>query len=555
MTEEEQKEEAARADVEHKLCSQAWRLTNLYWVEDPDGKKVKWSPRFEQRELHNNLHSLNVVLKCRQPGISTYCAIRALDLSLFSQNKTTGIIDKTDKDAVRKLEKIRFAYQHLDDPGDDKNPSDTAALGALIKAANPLVTNNDHELEWYNGSKVWAGTNMRGGTLQFLWITEFGYISFYDPKGAEEIRKGALNTVHKGNLVIIESTHEGGKFGVFYGMVKLAMESHAPLSEMDWKFHFFAWWRHSKYRLAVDQWFRLSPEESKYFDALEARGIHTDDEQRYWYVKKKQAIGDSMLSEFPSVEEECFEAVVKGAIYGKIITQVRANKRICDFEHDRTAPLYTFWDIGFSDFTALWLLQFTGRDICALAYRCNCQQASSYYVGVVREWERIYDIGIALHYLPHDADNKEKGEGKSYRDYLRDAGLANTRVVVRTPDEWLGIHHLRSLLPRFYFHKTNCGKEWQHDGRTMPSGIGCLEGFHTKEDASTGIIRETPVHDENSHGAAALRTFSEAHLRGMIEGTSAVAMGQEQYQKPKVILAGWNPSAGYRPFPQRARMM
>ena len=32
-----------------------------------------------------------------------------------------------------------------------------------------------------NGSKVWAGTKMRGGTLQFLWITELGYTSYYNP--------------------------------------------------------------------------------------------------------------------------------------------------------------------------------------------------------------------------------------------------------------------------------------------------------------------------------------------------------------------------------------
>lgn len=529
----EEQEEAARAEIARKVSSQAWRLTHLYWIEDENGKKVKFDPNEEQRELHNNWHCLNLGLKPRQIGISTYCAIRVLDFSLFCPNKTSGVIDKTDDDSKRKLAKIKFAYDHLDDPDDPE----TAAIGRLLKATVRLVVDNTKEVEFSNGSKIWAGTNMRGGTMQFLWVSELGPISFYNPDAAEEIKKGALNTIHKGNTVIIESTHEGGKFGVFYGLVKLAMESMEPLSEMDWKFHFWPWWRHAKYMLKVDQWYKLSADDEEYFKRLEDGGIKLSEAQKYWYVKKKATIGDAMLKEYPSVEAECFEAVISGAIYGKKISELRAKKRIVDFEHDRNMPLYTFWDIGYSDFTAIWLLQMVGRDICALAYRCNCREEPPYYVAIVREWERLYQMPIHMHYLPHDADSKEKS-GKSYRDYLRDAGLANARVVIRTPDEWLGINHLRSKLPQFYFHKTNCGKEWNHEGRVMPSGIGCLEGYHTKEDASTGIIKEHPVHDDNSHGCAALRTFAEAHMRGLLEGTSEVA-NEDMNGQREVILAGY----------------
>lgn len=530
-------EEAARAEIERKLGSQAYRLSNLYWVEDENGRKVKFRPRWEQRELHDNWHSQNIVLKCRQPGISTYCAIRELDFALFSKNKTCGIIDKTDEDAKKKLDKIRFAYEHLDDPDDPT----TSGIGALIKQSIVLRVDNTKEMEWSNDSKIWAGTSMRGGTLQFLWITELGHISFYNPEQAEEIKKGALNTIHAGNTIVIEATHEGGKFGVFYTLLKLAMEAKPPLSMMDWAFHFFAWWRHTGYVLPVDHGYHIDKEHELYFNRLSDQGIALTREQKYWYVKKHAAIGDSMLSEFPSTVAEAFEAVIKGAIYGSKITQLRAAKRIVDFEHDRSVPFFTFWDIGFSDFTAIWLLQFCGRDICALNYRCSCREAPPYYVAILREWERQYEMAITRHFLPHDADSKEKS-GKSYRDYLRECGVLNTMVVVRTPDEWLGINRLRALLPRFYFHKTNCGREWMHDGRTMPSGIGCLEGYHTREDASTGIIRERPVHDENSHGSSALRTFSEAEMRGLLEGTSEVA--QQSAQGPRtVILSGWNSGA------------
>ena len=531
MTDQEQQEAEAQAEVHRKLASQAWRLSNLYWVENEDGKKVKFRPRPEQKDLHNNLHDQNAILKCRQPGISTYCAITMLDFSLFSSNKTSGIIDKTDPDAVRKLEKIKFAYEHLDDPED----LTTSAIGALIKRTRWPTASNDHEFALSNGSKIWAGTKMRGGTIQFLWITELGYTSYYNPDQANEIKKGALNTVHSGNRIIIESTHEGGKFGVWYGILKLAMEAREPMTPMDWKFHFFAWHRHADYEMQPPAGWTPDAEHVTYFTELASESIILSDAQKFWYVKKEATIGGSMKSEFPSTPQEAFEAVIKGAIYGKLISGLRAKKRIADFEYDPSCPLFCFWDIGYSDYTAMWLLQFCGRDVCALEYRCNSQQLPAYYAAIAKEWEKKYGIPIATHFLPHDADHKEFG-GKSARDHLAAAGVTNVVVVPVIRDQWTGINHLRSLLPRFVFHKTNCGKTWEHNGQDMPSGIACLEGYHTAEDGSSGVIREMPVHDENSHGADGLRTYAEADMRGLIPGST---QGLE-FQKPQVILAGYN---------------
>ena len=50
-----------------------------------------------------------------------------------------------------------------------------------------------------------------------------------------------------------------------------------------------------------------------------------------------------------------------------------------------------------------------------------------------------------------------------------------------------------------------------------------LEFFHTKVQEGT-TVKEMPVHDETSHSAAAAGTFFEAHCRGMLEGSSGVAL-------------------------------
>lgn len=518
------------AAIAEKLNNRAWRLANLYWIEDADGRKVKFRMNWAQRAFFQALWWLNVVLKARQLGLSTCSLILMLDRCLFNKGQTCGIIDKTEADAKKKLDRIEYAYDHLDDPDDPM----TAQLGAAVKQAVRLLKNNETELVFSNDSKVWAGTSLRGGTIQLLLISELGYIAFFNPKKAKEIKTGALNTVHQGNIVIIESTHEGGKYGVNYDMITVAQEAPAEppeLTPMDWRFHFFAWWQNPDYVLPLGAELVLPPDLVSYFAELAMKKenrapIKLTPEQKHWYWKKRQTQGDDMLKEFPSTPEEAVNAVIKGAIYGKLMSALRAQKRIQDFAYDPAFPIYAFWDIGYSDFTSIWLIQLVGRDICALRYYCNKGQDAAYYMKRVMEWEKLYDAPVAWHFLPHDANKVEgMGSGKTTKDFLIEGGMDRRRITVvpRTPDQWIGIKAVRARLPRFYFHKTDCGQEWKNDGERMPSGIACLENYHTKEDDSSGVIHDLPVHDAASHGADALRTFGEADTQGLLEGVSAVA--------------------------------
>ena len=535
--------EEAEKFIAKRLANRSWRLNNLYWIEDEKGVKRKFRLNWAQRAFYTAMWWLNVILKARQLGMSTFIGLFILDRCLFNENQTCGLIDKTDEDAKKKLGRIEFAYDHLDDPDDPA----TAQLGAAVKQARGLVTNNRRELEWSNGSKVWAGTSLRGGTVQCLWISELGYIAFHDSNRAKEIRDGALNTVHVGNMVVIESTHEGGKYGLNYAMIKLAQEAPKVLTQMDWRFHFLPWWRDPKYVLPLVGPLEIDRELEDYFADLQAReGITLSPEQKHWYAKKIKTQGDAMGKEFPSTPEEALNAVVQGAIYGKLVSKLRRQRRIADFEHNRVAPIYTFWDVGQSDFTAIWLLQMVGLDICALAFYENHSEMPAHYVAKCVEWERKYGMPIHGHYVPHDANNRGPG-GKTWVDYAKEAGLTNIHVVPRTPDVWVGINYLRALLPRFFLHLTNCTQEWKRDEMPMPSGVAALESYHTHTEVTEGTIKEMPVHDACSHPCDALRTFAEAHARGMLEGTSTTAK-EERVNKRETKTGLRNPyGAGWRP--------
>lgn len=237
-------------------------------------------------------------------------------------------------------------------------------------------------------------------------------------------------------------------------------------------------------------------------------------------------------------EFECsFDAAIEGAIYGELVDQLRRSNRIHDFPSETSSPAYTFWDIGMSDYGCMWLVQFVGRDILLLDYMSATGQPAAYYAAKCTEWERKHKVVIRANYLPHDANTRDRGSGKTYVQSLQDAGLSHLKVVSRTPDLWLGINELRLLIPRCFIHDTNCGAVDMREN-AQPSGLDCLEYYHRREETVNGIIGEQPVHDEFSHGADALRTMAEAHRLGMIEGTSFVAKGGRT--TPQKVLRGYS---------------
>jgi hypothetical protein len=82
---------------------------------------------------------------------------------------------------------------------------------------------------------------VRSGTVQCLLITELGTLDQKFPDKSNEIITGALNAVHTGQIVVIESTAKG-MFGNFFEICKSAenkQKSGEQLSPMDYRFFFF----------------------------------------------------------------------------------------------------------------------------------------------------------------------------------------------------------------------------------------------------------------------------------------------------------------------------
>lgn len=526
-----------KAELMSRLRDPWWRICNLYWIEGvrvlPDGntvtEKMKFRPTAIQTKFYHSLHERNVVLKARQVQISTICALIALDFALFRKNKTCGIADLTDDAAKKKLARIKFAYEHLDDPDDPI----TAGIGKLVKASVGLRFDNAHEMHFDNDSKIWAGDKVRGGNINYLWVSEFGWIAANNPDKAQEILSGGVNAVHAGNLMIFEGTHEGGRYGANYELIRLSQKSRYPLKAKDWKLHFFGWHDHPEYQTPLDAPLELTIKQESYFNSVDVEfRKKLTPEQKHWYIEHSKTPGMDMARQFPGTTEEALSAQTEGAIYGEQMALLRARGRIMDLIPSPVGQFFTFWDIGQSDYTAIWLVQFVKSDIWVIDYHCANGKTPAEYVQKITEWERNYSKFVTTHYLPHDANNRGQ-VGKTYVDLLKECGMRNVAVVPRTPDIWVGINQLRHLLPRFYFNEKTCSVEFKDEnGRIVPSGLGAIEGYRKKLEGSNGKIIEAPVHDECSHGASALRVLAEAHARKMLDGAMEPARGEKKSTKP-----------------------
>ena len=296
-----------------QLADQYWRINNLYWIMDENGRRVLFKLNHAQEELYQHLWYLNLVLKARQRGVTTFVCILMLDDCLFNSNTKAGIIAHNREDAEDFFEnKVKYPYDNLPE---------------ALRKARPAKSDTLRELTFSNNSTIRVGTSLRSGTFQWLHISEFGKICAKYPDKAREIVTGAMNTVHKGQRIVVESTAEGNS-GYFYDYCNAARaksESGHPLTIMDFKFFFFPWWEDPKYCLPEEQipYVDIPLHVRNYFKELAELNITLTAGQKAWYVKKLESQQDDMQREFPSTPEEAFAAQIKGCFFAKSLKRHR----------------------------------------------------------------------------------------------------------------------------------------------------------------------------------------------------------------------------------------
>jgi phage terminase large subunit len=192
---------------------------------------------------------------------------------------------------------------------------------------------------------------------------------------------------------------------------------------------------------------------------------------------------------YNQVWEGLCRQTVDGAIFAKEMQQAEKDGRICRVPYDATKPVHAVFDLGWSDSTAIWFLQFVGMETRLIRYIEDSQKTISHYLSTMQTFGYVYDTI----WLPHDAENKTlAAAGRSIDDIVRAAGY-KTRIMPRVPilDS---INAARTIFPSCYF-----------DREHTADGLACLRHYRYEVDAETGQFSRTPLHDHYSHGADAFR--------------------------------------------------
>jgi hypothetical protein len=493
-------------------ADQLWRLHNIYWIVNEQGEKVQFKPNWAQVQFLKDLWYLNVILKARQLGMTTFIDILLLDNVVFLPNKKAGIVCHNREDAaVIFRDKVKFPYDNLPDE---------------IRDQNPASRDSTNELVFRNKSSIRVGTSLRSGTLNYLHVSEYGKMCAKFPEKAREVRTGALNTVHTGQFIAIESTAEG-KTGHFFDLCNKAMkdkQEERQLTPLDYEFHFFPWWKNPIYQLEIypDDPPLIDGGLREYFDELaKEHGIHLTLGQKAWYAKKADSQGDDMKREYPSTPEEAFEQNMEGAYYKKQMAKVRTEKRIRPVPYLPDFPVNTFWDLG-GDATSIWFHQYIGTEHRFLRFFESSGEPPSYYVGMMQKFG--YDIW-GKHYFPHDADQTLMATKSKY-DLFWDAGLRNIVVLDRIQDHQDGIDAVRGILPACWFDAENCA-----------DGINALDSYRKEWDDRMGCWKETPLHDWASHGAKAFEQFAIGYRQPHNEKHSGMRGSRRERRRRRSAMA------------------
>lgn len=228
-------------------------------------------------------------------------------------------------------------------------------------------------------------------------------------------------------------------------------------------------------------------------------------------VKLQQQDADA----YAHIWEGDFDTRFSGSVYAKWLKQDRIDSRV---KHDPTYPVYTAWDMGYGDATAITFYQVGNGEIFIIDYYENNLEDVKHYCEVLSGKqiivnERDLDTGKILHwrygedlsdhvhrkdylyhpdsahFVPHDANKGvlEAG-GRSIIEQAREFGVK--MFLIPATGQQNSEAALRAILPKCWFNKE----------RTQDL-VASLLHYHYEFDEDRGRYGKLPYHDWSSHGA------------------------------------------------------
>lgn len=503
------------------LADPEWRLFSgaLYQIivkgegEDDESFVQPFKPNRAQRRFIKRLWHRNLILKARQLGFTTLIAIMWLDHALWNANQRCGMIaqDRETAEAIFR-DKVVFAYDHLPEEIRDRFPLARASTKELLFA--------------HNNSSMRVATSVRGGTIHRLHVSEFGKICAKFPQKAEEVVTGSFQAVPLSGIIVVESTAEGTD-GEFYKMCQRAqalVTGKAVLTRSQYRFHFYAWWQDPSYTMDPGG-VAISNELIDYFNEVEQlMGCKIDGGQRAWYAEKQRndfaGAEERMWREYPSTPAEAFQQSVAGNYFAKELMALRKRGGITQVP-TLDLPVYTFWDIGRSDGTAIWFMQMLGQEDRFIWYYEGHNEDLRHYAVELQKRGYLY----GGHFLPHDADHKRLSDyNKSTREQLQ---------LLLPGQAFFIVPRVTQLITGIYTTRKHLKAAW-FDLDGTKQGVERLTHYKKKwSSADAKYLDDTPDKSNGcSEGADAFRQYAQAKELGMLANLATSSRGYTEAPDP-----------------------
>jgi len=416
---------------------------------------IPYDPREHQAEVHKGLERFNVLVCHRRFG-KTVAMVNELIMRALKDGKKDGRYGYI-APFYKQAKTVAWDYlKHYTDP----------IPGRVFNESELRVDFLGQRIRLFGGDNPDA---LRGIYLDGVILDEYAEM---DPRVWSEIIRPALSD-RKGWAVFI-GTPKGKN--AFYDIYQHALKSEGWLGAM------------------------YKASETGIVDAAElvdARAVMTPDEYEQEY--------------------ECsFEAAIKGAYYGPQMALASEQGRIGSVPYQSEFAVDTFWDLGIDDSTAIWFVQYAGKEIHLVDYYENNGEALAHYVGEIEK--RVNKNGCRMGdlILPHDARQRELSTGLTRQETLEKLGcktmIAPSQSVVD------GINAARQIMGRCWWDAERCER-----------GIESLRQYAKDYDSINRTFRQKPLHNWASHGADAFRY-------GAITKIAAKAKRAERSLSPKIAM-------------------
>lgn len=188
--------------------------------------------------------------------------------------------------------------------------------------------------------------------------------------------------------------------------------------------------------------------------------------------------------------------IADGAIYKAEFEQIKRENRICRVPHDPNLPVYTSWDLGILDPTAIWFYQIYGKEVRVIDHYEANNEPLAHYARILDEKAQQFGYRYEKHFAPHDIAARDLSSGVSREQTMATLGYRMTKGARLGVED--RIEASRQFLKNCWFDAEKC----KH-------GIRALQNYRREFNDKLDQFKATPVHDWASHSSDA---FGEGAL-------------------------------------------